>query len=70
MGTINFDNRSFQLHDEVTLGIWDRRFAGELAEQFERDLEDSEEIEQDRWARRGLLHRAAERATTVLRREL
>ena len=25
VGTINFDNRSFQLHDEITLCIWDER---------------------------------------------
>ena len=30
-GTVNFDNRSFQLHDEVTLGVWDERFAGRAA---------------------------------------
>ena len=41
VGTINFDNRSFQLHDEITLGIWDERFAAELGAAFERDLERS-----------------------------
>ena len=25
VGTMNFDNRSFQLHDEVTLGVWSER---------------------------------------------
>ena len=30
VGTVNFDNRSFQLHDEVTSCVWDERFAGEL----------------------------------------
>ncbi len=24
VGTVNFDNRSFQLHDEITLCVWDR----------------------------------------------
>ncbi len=70
VGSVNFDNRSFQLHDEVTLGIWDERFAAELHEAFEGDLERSDEIEADRWRRRGLRQRAGEAATTVLRREL
>ena len=54
VGTVNFDNRSFQLHDEVTLGVWDERFAGELHEAFERDLERSDEIEPERWRRRAV----------------
>jgi cardiolipin synthase A/B len=70
VGTVNFDNRSFQLHDEVTLCVWDRRFAGELHEAFERDLERAEEIEPGRWNGRGPAQRVSEAATTLLRREL
>ncbi|HEY8002555.1 MAG TPA: cardiolipin synthase [Solirubrobacterales bacterium] len=70
VGTINFDNRSFQLHDEITLCVWDDRFAAELGQEFERDLRSSDEIEAERWSRRPRRHRAAEAATAVLRREL
>ncbi len=70
VGTVNFDNRSFQLHDEVTIGIWDERFAAELHEAFEGDLARSEEIDADRWRRRGPAQRAGEAATAMLRREL
>ena len=70
VGTVNFDNRSFQLHDEVTLGIWDQRFADELGKQFVADLEASEEIDPERWHARGPLQRAGERATILIRREL
>ncbi len=70
VGTVNFDNRSFQLHDEVTLCVWSEGFAAELIEVFERDVERSERIEPGRWDERGVLQRAAERATTVIRREL
>jgi cardiolipin synthase len=70
VGTINFDNRSFQLHDEVTLCVCDEEFAGVLSDQFEADLSASEEVDADRWSRRGPFRRAAETATTVLRREL
>jgi cardiolipin synthase len=70
VGTINFDNRSFQLHDEVTLAIWDDSFAGALSEQFAEDLEHSDQLEPGRWDQRSLPQRAAELATTVARREL
>jgi cardiolipin synthase len=70
VGTVNFDNRSFQLHDEVTLCVWHHDFAGELTEVFEADLERSEAMRPDRWARRRPDQRVAEAASRLLRREL
>jgi cardiolipin synthase len=70
VGSVNFDNRSFQLHDEATLCIQSEAFAGRLTEQFERDLEHSERIEPGRWRERPLSHRLRERAGTLARREL
>jgi cardiolipin synthase len=70
VGSVNFDNRSFQLHDEVTLCVQSEEFAGLLSEQFARDLEASEEIEEERWKERGLVHRASESALRLARREL
>jgi cardiolipin synthase A/B len=70
VGTVNFDNRSFQLHDEVTLCVADEHFAGQLTESFEKDLERSQRIDPDRWAQRGPVQRLAESASTLLRREL
>jgi cardiolipin synthase len=70
VGSVNFDNRSFQLHDEATLCVWDERFAARLGKVFEADLEHAEPIRPGQWRRRGPLQRAAERASTLLRREL
>ena len=70
VGSVNFDNRSFQLHDEATLCVQSRAFAGELTEQFERDLEVSERIDGDRWSRRGRVQRGYEAALRLARREL
>ena len=70
VGTVNFDNRSFQLHDEITLCVWDSHFAGKLTEAFEDDLRRSDEIEPERWSGRGPRRRAAEVAMRVARREL
>jgi cardiolipin synthase len=67
---VNFDNRSFQLQDEVTLGVCSREFAGKLDAQFERDLARSAEIELDRWNGRSLPARAGEAITRIARREL
>ncbi len=70
VGSVNFDNRSFQLHDEATLCVQSERFVARLTEQFERDLEVSEEISRGRFARRSVPHRAQERALQLVRREL
>ena len=70
VGTVNFDNRSFQLHDEVTLCVQDERFAGLLREAFERDLGVSDRINPERWGQRALPQRVLERSTQLLRREL
>ena len=70
IGSVNFDNRSFQLQDEATLCVRDERFAAQLDEHFERDLRDAEEITLERWRRRSVAQRAKERALTLVRREL
>jgi cardiolipin synthase A/B len=70
VGSVNFDNRSFQLHDEVTLCVQSERFAGQLHEVFEKDLEVSERIEPDHWGERSITQRARENITKYARREL
>jgi cardiolipin synthase A/B len=67
---VNFDNRSFQLHDEATLCVQSREFAAKLTEQFERDLAVSERIEPGRWSRRGPVQRGVESVLKLARREL
>ncbi len=70
VGSVNFDNRSFQLQDEITLCVCSREFAGLLDEQFERDLERSERIDLARWNGRGARNRVSEAVTKIARREL
>jgi cardiolipin synthase len=70
LGSVNFDNRSFQLQDEATLCVSSESFAGALDAQFERDLERSEEIGLERWRERSLRAKANERLLTLARREL
>jgi cardiolipin synthase len=70
VGSVNFDNRSFQLQDEVTLGVCSSEFAARLDAQFARDLERSSEIDLERWNGRSLPARAGEALTRLARREL
>jgi cardiolipin synthase len=70
VGTVNFDNRSFQLHDELTLCAFDDGLAGTLVELFEHDLTRSEPIDLERWRERSVLQRTSEAASKLLRREL
>jgi cardiolipin synthase len=70
VGSVNFDNRSFQLHDEATLCVLSEAFAGELTQQFEEDLTKSDAITPHRWNGRGPLQRGTESALKLARREL
>jgi len=70
VGSVNFDNRSFQLQDEATLCVQSERFAGLLTAQFERDLAASERISADGYDRRGALARTQQGVLKLARREL
>jgi cardiolipin synthase len=70
VGSVNFDNRSFQLQDEVTLCVSSSAFAAQLDEQFERDLQRSAQIAPGRWNARPLPARLKEGLTKITRREL
>ncbi len=70
VGTVNFDNRSFQLNDELTLCVFDGDVAGEMSEVFAADLERSERIEPGRWEQRARRHKVKEHLTVPFRREL
>jgi cardiolipin synthase len=70
IGSVNFDNRSFQLQDEATLCVSSESFTGDLDDQFEKDLARSEEIKLERWSERPLRAKVNERVLTLARREL
>ena len=70
VGTVNFDNRSFQLNDEVTLCVQSDEFAAKLGGAFEADVERSREIDLDAWRRRPITERLQETGAKLLRREL
>lgn len=70
VGTMNFDNRSLALNEEVTLSAEHRATAAELERLFLEDLRYAREIDRERFRRRPLFTRARERAATILSRVL
>lgn len=62
IGSSNFDDRSFETNDEITLGFLDARLARRMEEIFERDRAHCVELDAKTWARRGLRHRIVDHA--------
>jgi cardiolipin synthase len=62
IGSSNFDDRSFETNDEITLGFRDAGLAARLEEIFRADLAHCTELDAARWKRRGLLHRTKDSA--------
>jgi len=57
IGSSNFDDRSFEINDEITLGIHDVALAQQLDAVFERYVVRCKEIELKAWQKRGLWHK-------------
>jgi cardiolipin synthase A/B len=70
IGSSNFDDRSFEINDEITLGISDAGLARQLEEIFERDAAQCVELSADTWARRGLGHRLLDRTMQLFKEQL
>lgn len=52
IGSSNFDDRSFDINDEITVGVPDEKIVQELESIFEKDAERCHELDLDRWRRR------------------
>ena len=70
IGSSNFDDRSFETNDEITVGFHDQKLARELEEIFERDREHCIELNVARWKKRGLVHRAKDSALYLFKEVL
>jgi cardiolipin synthase len=62
VGSSNFDDRSFETNDEITLGFLDRTLARRLEEIFEADRAHCVELDARRWRSRGALHKLQDNA--------
>jgi cardiolipin synthase A/B len=62
LGSSNFDDRSFEINDEITLAFLDEPLARQLDGIFEKYAADCEELELEKWRKRGLWQRTKEHA--------
>ena len=62
IGSANFDDRSFETNDELTLAILDQATAGELDRIFEKYAANSSEIELERLSKRSCAHKFVDNA--------
>jgi len=57
VGSTNFDDRSFEINDEITLGIHGEAFAKQLEDLFEEDQKVCKEVDAKEWDQRGGMHK-------------
>ena len=70
IGTTNFDNRSFALHEESNVCIYDTRLARQLEQIFMEDLASCVRVDLESWQRRGILTRIRGAAALFLKDQL
>jgi cardiolipin synthase len=70
IGSTNFDPRSFNINDEITVAIYDAAIAEELAEEFDHDIIGADVWTLARWNARDLRHRIIDRASALMKRQL
>jgi cardiolipin synthase len=57
VGSTNFDDRSFQLNDEISMGVLDPKIAGQLTAAFEADRRFARQRSLGEWKQRGIWHK-------------
>ncbi len=70
IGSTNFDDRSFEVNDEVSLAVYDERIARELEGIFEADLQHAKAVDLDAWKRRSVLHKAKDLGAFLFNEQL
>lgn len=70
VGSSNFDDRSFEINDEITVGLRSAALATQLETIFERDAVDCTELKLDSWRQRGLLHKLKDRVLYLFNEQL
>ncbi|HEY9238456.1 MAG TPA: phospholipase D-like domain-containing protein [Burkholderiaceae bacterium] len=66
IGSSNFDDRSFETNDEISLSIADPALALRLDAIFEKYVQRAEEIQLEAWQRRGWAHKLKDNAYYLL----
>lgn len=66
VGSTNFDDRSFDTNDEITLGILDAGVAAKFDAIFEKYVQRAREVKLEEWRKRGWLHKLQDNAAYLL----
>ena len=70
VGSTNFDDRSFEINDEVSLVVYDENISRELEETFEKDLQHATEVNLEEWKRRPATHKLRDFFSFLLNEQL
>lgn len=70
VGSANFDDRSFEINDEVMLAMHGERVAAELEAIFARDLAHARRVRLDEWRQRGWSHRLVDFSAYLVNEQL
>jgi len=60
-GSANFDNRSFELNDELNVAVADQALAARFLQDFKQDLTRSQQLTLETWRKRPFIDKARER---------
>jgi cardiolipin synthase len=70
VGSTNFDDRSFQLNDEINVGVLDAGVARQLRAAFDADLPHATQRHFDEWQKRSLWHKTVDGVAYLGRSQL
>lgn len=70
VGSTNFDDRSFETNDEISLCIIDKGIAEELEKTFEKDLAHTTERFFEEWSKRPLWHKMVDGSAYLINEQL
>ncbi|MEL7061857.1 MAG: phospholipase D-like domain-containing protein [Acidobacteriota bacterium] len=70
VGSTNFDERSFDINAELSVGVLDQGVVAELRSAFENDLQDADERLLDSWRTRSWLDRTIDRLAFAAHQQL
>lgn len=69
VGTANIDNRSFGINDEISVAIPEPEIIKQLADDFARDLENSDQVTLAAWKQRSLFERVHAQLSRLIERQ-
>ena len=64
-GSANFDNRSFELNDELNIAVADRALASRFLQDFDQDLTKAQRLNLESWRKRPMTEKALEQFWSI-----